>query len=83
MSPEETMSIITTQLDEIHLGLIRLIETMDCLSDSRTLESEGGTAAVSVLPTLSTVANLYLEKLETTMLFLGRRDLAAKEVSQA
>ncbi len=77
MSPEETMSIVTNQLDEIHLGLIRLIETMDCLADSRTLESEGGIAAVSVLPTLSTVAGIYLEKLENIMLVLGQRYVKA------
>lgn len=79
MTPEEIMSIVTAQLEEIHLGLASLMTTMDCLADSRSLELSDASEASVVLPTLTFVGRAYLDKLETVMLFLGRRDLVARE----
>lgn len=67
MSTAEVLAMVSTQLEDIHLGLARLLTTMDCLADSRTLALSDFAASADVFPTLALVGRTYLDQMETLM----------------
>lgn len=67
---EDTRAFITTALDEIFIGYSSLTTTMECLQDSRSVEDGDFSVAVDVLGTLTTVMNIYTDKLQTLMAYV-------------
>ncbi len=70
----EMKTLLTEGLSDVYQGFSSLTVTMECLAESRTLIDGDTSDASIVLDTLSTVSRLYLDKLDTLLLVLGRQE---------
>lgn len=70
----ELHALLTEGLTDVYQGFSSLTVTMECLAESRTLIDGDTSDASIVLDTLSTVSRLYLDKLDTLLLVLGRQE---------
>lgn len=73
----EMKTLLTEGLSDVYQGFSSLTVTMECLAESRTLIDGDTSDASIVLDTLSTVSRLYLDKLDTLLLVLGRQEDAS------
>ncbi len=70
----ELHALLTEGLTDVYQGFSNMTVTMECLAESRTLIDGDTSDASIVLDTLSTVSRLYLDKLDTLLLALGRQE---------
>lgn len=73
----ELKALLTEGLSDVYQGFSSMTVTMECLAESRTLIDGDTSDASIVLDTLSTVSRLYLDKLDTLLLVLGRQEDAS------
>lgn len=73
----ELKALLTEGLSDVYQGFSSMTVTMECLAESRTLIDGDTSDASIVLDMLSTVSRIYLDKLDTLLLVLGRQEDAS------
>lgn len=73
----ELKAILTEGLSDAYHGFASLLVTMECLAESRTLMDGDTSDACAVLDLLSSYSRIYLDKLDTLMLLVGKQEVNA------